>query len=166
MKLLFFLVTWYTSHLVTRLGNCVKIVQLVKWPVPIFFFFSRMHLALKAYQELLLTINEMDQSKDESIRQSSVVIKSRMQFWCLTNFHLLSFSCRFHSFSFSVLLLYFNSTQLCLLWFSRQHILPDGIQGDFSNPAEEVWWNTTASFLPQRPGRVNTSLPANAGTVL
>lgn len=44
------------------------------------FFFSRMHLALKAYQELLLTINEMDQSKDESIRQSSVVIKSRMQF--------------------------------------------------------------------------------------
>lgn len=62
--------------------------------------FSRMHLALKAYQELLLTINEMDQSKDESIRQSSVVIKSRMQFWCLTNFHLFSFSCRFHSFSF------------------------------------------------------------------
>ncbi|KAK7915372.1 hypothetical protein WMY93_011133 [Mugilogobius chulae] len=38
----------------------------------------RMHLALKAYQELLLTINEMDQSKDESIRQSSNVIKSNI----------------------------------------------------------------------------------------
>lgn len=158
MKLLFFLVTWYTSHLVTRLGNCVKIVQLVKWPVPIFFFFSRMHLALKAYQELLLTINEMDQSKDESIRQSSVVIKSRVQFWCLIFMQI--------SLIFFFQFCYFNSTQLCLLWFSRQHILPDGIQGDFPNPAEEVWWNTTASLLPQRPGRVNTSLPANAGTVL
>lgn len=35
-----------------------------------------MHLALKAYQELLLTVNEMDQSPDENIRQSSNVIKS------------------------------------------------------------------------------------------
>lgn len=39
---------------------------------------SRMHLALKAYQELLLTVNEMDRSQDESIRQSSNVIKSKM----------------------------------------------------------------------------------------
>uniref|UniRef100_A0A3B4B8P2 Uncharacterized protein n=1 Tax=Periophthalmus magnuspinnatus TaxID=409849 RepID=A0A3B4B8P2_9GOBI len=38
----------------------------------------RMHLALKAYQELLLTVNEMDQSKDETIRQSSNVIKSNI----------------------------------------------------------------------------------------
>ncbi|XP_062255221.1 protein timeless homolog isoform X1 [Platichthys flesus] len=38
----------------------------------------RMHLALKAYQELLLTVNEMDQSKDDSIRQSSNVIKSNI----------------------------------------------------------------------------------------
>ncbi|XP_036958172.1 protein timeless homolog [Acanthopagrus latus] len=38
----------------------------------------RMHLALKAYQELLLTVNEMDNSKDESIRQSSSVIKSNI----------------------------------------------------------------------------------------
>ncbi|XP_056129542.1 protein timeless homolog isoform X2 [Lampris incognitus] len=38
----------------------------------------RMHLALKAYQELLLTINEMDRSRDESIRQSSDVIKSNI----------------------------------------------------------------------------------------
>ncbi|XP_040890183.1 protein timeless homolog [Toxotes jaculatrix] len=38
----------------------------------------RMHLALKAYQELLLTVNEMDRSEDESIRQSSNVIKSNI----------------------------------------------------------------------------------------
>lgn len=38
--------------------------------------FTRMHLALKAYQELLLTVNEMDRSKDENIRHSSSVIKS------------------------------------------------------------------------------------------
>lgn len=38
-----------------------------------------MHLALKAYQELLLTVNEMDRSQDESIRQSSSVIKSKFQ---------------------------------------------------------------------------------------
>uniref|UniRef100_A0AAX7T287 Timeless circadian clock n=1 Tax=Astatotilapia calliptera TaxID=8154 RepID=A0AAX7T287_ASTCA len=37
-----------------------------------------MHLALKAYQELLLTVNEMDRSQDESIRQSSSVIKSNI----------------------------------------------------------------------------------------
>lgn len=37
-----------------------------------------MHLALKAYQELLLTVNEMDRSQDENIRQSSNVIKSKM----------------------------------------------------------------------------------------
>jgi timeless len=35
-----------------------------------------MHLALKAYQELLLTVNEMDRSRDDTIRQSSNVIKS------------------------------------------------------------------------------------------
>ncbi|XP_067361897.1 protein timeless homolog isoform X2 [Channa argus] len=38
----------------------------------------RMHLALKAYQELLLTVNEMDRSQEESIRQSSNVIKSNI----------------------------------------------------------------------------------------
>uniref|UniRef100_A0A3P9PI13 Timeless circadian clock n=1 Tax=Poecilia reticulata TaxID=8081 RepID=A0A3P9PI13_POERE len=38
----------------------------------------RMHLALKAYQELLLTVNEMDRSADEGIRQSSNVIKSNI----------------------------------------------------------------------------------------
>lgn len=43
----------------------------------IMFVLFRMHLALKAYQELLLTLNEMDRSPDESIRQSSNVIKSK-----------------------------------------------------------------------------------------
>ncbi|KAB5537051.1 hypothetical protein PHYPO_G00114380 [Pangasianodon hypophthalmus] len=38
----------------------------------------RMHLALKAYQELLMTLNEMDRSKDENIRQSANVIKSNI----------------------------------------------------------------------------------------
>ncbi|XP_070815087.1 protein timeless homolog [Chaetodon trifascialis] len=38
----------------------------------------RMHLALKAYQELLLTVNEMDRSQDEGIRQSSNIIKSNI----------------------------------------------------------------------------------------
>lgn len=41
------------------------------------FIFSRMHLALKAYQELLLNLNEMDHSQDESIRQSANIIKSK-----------------------------------------------------------------------------------------
>lgn len=36
-----------------------------------------MHLALKAYQELLMTVNEMDHSKDENIHQSANVIKSK-----------------------------------------------------------------------------------------
>ncbi|KAM9321194.1 protein timeless homolog [Gastrophryne carolinensis] len=38
----------------------------------------RMHLALKSYQELLTTINEMDHSKDESVRESSKVIKNNI----------------------------------------------------------------------------------------
>lgn len=38
----------------------------------------RMHLALKAYQELITTINEMDHSKDESVRESSKVIKNNI----------------------------------------------------------------------------------------
>ncbi|CAI9538196.1 unnamed protein product [Staurois parvus] len=38
----------------------------------------RMHLALKAYQELITTINEMDHSKDESVRDSSKVIKNNI----------------------------------------------------------------------------------------
>ncbi|XP_043939608.1 protein timeless homolog [Protopterus annectens] len=38
----------------------------------------RMHLALKAYQEVLMTINEMDHAKDEVVRESSKVIKNNI----------------------------------------------------------------------------------------
>lgn len=35
-----------------------------------------MHLALKAYQELLATVNEMDMCPDDAVRESSRIIKS------------------------------------------------------------------------------------------
>lgn len=38
----------------------------------------RMHLALKAYQELLMTVNEMDHSKDGAVRESCKVIKNNI----------------------------------------------------------------------------------------
>lgn len=50
-----------------------------------------MHLALKAYQELLLTVNEMDRSQDETIRQSSSVIKSKMLTARVQNLYLRHF---------------------------------------------------------------------------
>ncbi|XP_036615919.1 protein timeless homolog [Trichosurus vulpecula] len=38
----------------------------------------RMHLALKAYQELLATVNKMDTSEDEAVRESSRIIKNNV----------------------------------------------------------------------------------------
>ncbi|KAM4796026.1 protein timeless homolog [Rhinophrynus dorsalis] len=38
----------------------------------------RMHLALKAYQELLTTVHEMDHSKEEAVRESSKIIKNNI----------------------------------------------------------------------------------------
>lgn len=38
----------------------------------------RMHLALKAYQELLATVNEMDMFPDEAVRESSRIIKNNI----------------------------------------------------------------------------------------
>uniref|UniRef100_A0A8C8RTP0 Timeless circadian regulator n=1 Tax=Pelusios castaneus TaxID=367368 RepID=A0A8C8RTP0_9SAUR len=38
----------------------------------------RMHLALKAYRELLLTVQEMDRSPDEAVRDSSKIIKNNI----------------------------------------------------------------------------------------
>ncbi|XP_072828720.1 protein timeless homolog isoform X1 [Vicugna pacos] len=38
----------------------------------------RMHLALKAYQELLATVNEMDVSPDEAVRESSRILKNNI----------------------------------------------------------------------------------------
>uniref|UniRef100_A0A8D0GB89 Timeless circadian regulator n=1 Tax=Sphenodon punctatus TaxID=8508 RepID=A0A8D0GB89_SPHPU len=39
---------------------------------------AEMHLALKAYQELLTTLHEMDHSPDEAVRQSSQIIKNNI----------------------------------------------------------------------------------------
>ncbi|XP_056590423.1 protein timeless homolog isoform X2 [Triplophysa dalaica] len=41
-------------------------------------WYRRMHFALKAYQELLMTVNEMDRSKYDNIRHSASVIKSNI----------------------------------------------------------------------------------------
>ncbi|XP_041438460.1 protein timeless homolog isoform X2 [Xenopus laevis] len=38
----------------------------------------RMHLALKAYQELLSNVHEMDHSKEEAVRESSKIIKNNI----------------------------------------------------------------------------------------
>ncbi|XP_054833022.1 protein timeless homolog isoform X2 [Eublepharis macularius] len=38
----------------------------------------RMHLALKAYQELLMTVHEMDHSQEEAVRNSSHIIKNNI----------------------------------------------------------------------------------------
>lgn len=108
----------------------------------------RMHLALKAYQELLLTVNEMDSSPDENIRQSSNVIKSES----LTVGPQLPVCCVMFHLPFPL--------------FPRQHLLPDGVPGDLPDSAQEVWWNQTASVLPQRPCGVHAPLPAHAGALL
>ncbi|KAM6474472.1 protein timeless homolog isoform 2-T5 [Liasis olivaceus] len=39
---------------------------------------KRMHLALKAYQELLMTIHEMDHSQEEAVRNSSHILKNNI----------------------------------------------------------------------------------------
>lgn len=39
---------------------------------------KRLHIALKAYRELLYTLNAMDKSPDESVRKSAMVIKSNV----------------------------------------------------------------------------------------
>ncbi len=92
------------------------------------FSVSRMHLALKAYQELLLTVNEMDRSKDENIQHGSNVIKSKFFFFCC--FFPLQVFCPNNVFSFIFLFL------ICHLFASgwcRQYLLSDGVQGDFSD---------------------------------
>lgn len=54
-------------------------------------FFSlslRMHLALKAYQELLMTMHEMDRSQEEAVRNSSHVLKSEVFFHYISSYFL------------------------------------------------------------------------------
>lgn len=41
------------------------------------FFLRRVHLALKAYQELLMTLDSMDRSGNRQLVESAKVIKSR-----------------------------------------------------------------------------------------
>lgn len=41
------------------------------------FFLRRVHLALKAYQELLMTLDSMDHSGNRQLVESAKVIKSR-----------------------------------------------------------------------------------------
>lgn len=38
----------------------------------------RLHLALRAYKELLYTLQEMDKSNDETVKESSKVLKSHI----------------------------------------------------------------------------------------
>ncbi|XP_012508215.1 PREDICTED: protein timeless homolog [Propithecus coquereli] len=64
----------------------------------------RMHLALKAYQELLATVNEMDVSPDEAVRESSRIIKNNIFYVMeyrelfLTLFRKFDERCQPHSF--------------------------------------------------------------------
>ncbi|XP_012609353.2 protein timeless homolog isoform X1 [Microcebus murinus] len=64
----------------------------------------RMHLALKAYQELLATVNEMDMSPDETVRESSRIIKNNIFYMMeyrelfLTLFRKFDERCQPHSF--------------------------------------------------------------------
>ncbi|CAM9609319.1 unnamed protein product [Lampetra fluviatilis] len=66
-----------TFHFIEKnLTNCYEMMLMEKkdalpWS-------RRMHLALKAYQELIMTLEEMDRSKEESVRESAKVIKSNL----------------------------------------------------------------------------------------
>lgn len=57
--------------------------------LPVALHSVRMHLALKAYQELLATVNEMDICPDEAVRESSRIIKSEALAWSRPS-HFLS----------------------------------------------------------------------------
>lgn len=60
---------------------CDRAFQCLPSILPFAVHFGRMHLALKAYQELLATVNEMDMSPDEAVRESSRIIKSEARAW-------------------------------------------------------------------------------------
>lgn len=63
---------WHFLRSDVSISQCSKLS-----PISLVGFILRMHLALKAYQELLATVNEMDMSPDEAVRESSRIIKSR-----------------------------------------------------------------------------------------
>ncbi|XP_063230357.1 protein timeless homolog isoform X2 [Bacillus rossius redtenbacheri] len=66
-----------TFHFVqTQLENCYEMMVTDKKKLRLWS--KRMHLALQAYQELLMTLTAMDKSPDESVRNSSKVIKNNV----------------------------------------------------------------------------------------
>lgn len=52
-------------------------VTCLKQAILLWFFLRRVHLALKAYQELLMTLDSMDRSGNRQLVESAKVIKSR-----------------------------------------------------------------------------------------
>ncbi|XP_043250203.1 protein timeless homolog, partial [Colletes gigas] len=64
-------------HVVQRqMEQYYEMMMTDKKRIPVWSY--RLHLALKAYQELLHTLMAMDQSKDHGVRESSKVIKSNI----------------------------------------------------------------------------------------
>lgn len=90
---------------------------------PFAVHFGRMHLALKAYQELLATVNEMDVCPDEAVRESSRIIKSEAPIRALTPpsrfLPRISF--------FQVHLSFSKPSCSFLVPTPRQHFLYDGV---------------------------------------
>lgn len=68
------------SHLALLFGRALHcLYKARRMPIAIHLFFThRMHLALKAYQELLMTMHEMDHSQEETVRDSSNILKSEV----------------------------------------------------------------------------------------
>ncbi|PSN55766.1 Protein timeless [Blattella germanica] len=60
----------------TQLENCYDMLTSDK--KKLLLWSRRMHLALRAYQELLMTLMAMDRSEDPNVRESSKVIKSNI----------------------------------------------------------------------------------------
>ena len=54
------------------------------------YLFNRVHLALRAYQELLMTLDMMDKSNNSHLMDSSRVIKSK------SNYRFNCLVCLFH----------------------------------------------------------------------
>lgn len=55
------------------------------WSLTVLYSYTyhfRTHLALKAYQELLLTLDSMDRSGNPTLMESSKVVKSKTQAYC------------------------------------------------------------------------------------
>lgn len=129
-----------------------------------------MHLALKAYQELLATVNEMDMSPDEAVRESSRIIKSKTLAWSLIpaspsldQHHTLP------SLDFNQILCP-NFPDQCfqsfLFHISRQYFLCDGVSRTIPGAVSKVWREMPAPLFPSWPGGDHPPLPQDVGAVL